>query len=297
MTIDLAAGARAITNVARRDATLLAADGRDIAVRVTDAIGPEQSVFIYMNGTAGKAHLFDGMADELAQRGVTSYSITSRTHLDEAGQVLPDVGHGIHSSDLDRVVQLATREHPDTPAAIGGTSLGAVIAMHYNATRNAQQLPVLAMSPVLLDRFLPFGDKLKLAGSLVSSRVGDKLVATPMSVGRTMTSNPASEYVTKAAEMSEIRVPARIFRDVARMQIDIARHGSNVSAPARVVLAGDDQVSVNALASLGARRAGATTEVIPGAPHELSQEWTDQRVVDAIANAPTRLPAPVPARR
>ncbi len=290
MTIDIAGGARAAASIMRRDASLLAADGRQIGVRVTEAVGPEKSVLVYMNGTAGHAGLFDGMADELAERGITSYSITSRTHLDDAGNVLPDVGHRIHSDDLDRVVQLATREHPDTPAAIAGTSLGAVIAMHYNATRNTQGLPVLAMAPVAFDRFLPFSEKAKLVGSLFSSRVSNQLVNTPMSVGRTMTHNPASEYVTRADEMSQLKVPVRIFRDVAKMQIDILRHGQKATGELDVVLGGADQVGVNALAKLAAKRAAPGVEVrtIPGAPHELSQEWQDARVVDTIADVALR---------
>ena len=179
MTIDLVAGARAITSVARRDATLLARDGRDVAVHVTDAIGPEQSVRVYMNDTAGTACLFDGMADQLAQRGITSYSITSSAQRDSAGKVLPHVGHGIHSDDLARVVRLATRGYPDTPATIADTSLAAVIAMHFTAARNVRGLPVVALAPVVLDRFLPFADKAKLAASLASSRASDALVNTP----------------------------------------------------------------------------------------------------------------------
>lgn len=284
MALELGAASRAIAGIARRDASILAADGRDIGVRVTSAIGQERSLLVYMNGTAGQARLFDGMADELARRGITSYSITSRTHLDEAGRVLPDVGPGIHADDLDRVVNLALREHPDTPATVAGTSLGAVIAMHYNATRNSRGLPVVALAPVVLDRFLPFGDKVRLAGSLVSRRMGEALVNTPMSVGRTMTTNPASEYVTRAGEMANLKVPARIFRDVARMNLDIARQGADVGGAAHVVLGGADQVGVNRLSSLLARRAGATVETIPGAPHELSQQWSDRRVVDAISD-------------
>ena len=289
MSIDLAGGARAIAGIARRDASLLAADGRQIGLRVTNAIGPERSVLVYMNGTAGHARLFDGMADELAERGITTYSITSRTHLDDAGRVLPDAGHRIHADDLDRVVRLAMREHPDTPAAIAGTSLGAVIAMHYNATRNVHGLPVVALAPVVLDRFLPFTDKLRLAKSLVSSRAGSELVNTPMSVGRTMTTNPASEYVTRAAEMADLRVPARIFRDVARMNLDIARHGGQSTGRLHTVFGGADEVGINAVGKLVAHRAAprelrAPAITIAGAPHELSQEWHDPRVVDAIAN-------------
>jgi alpha-beta hydrolase superfamily lysophospholipase len=212
--------------------------------------------------------------------------------MDEAGRVLPDVGHDIHADDLDRVVELALREHPDTPAAIAGTSLGAVISMHYNATRNTHGLPVLALAPVVLDRFLPFGDKLKFAASLVSSRASESLVATPMSRGIRMTTNAASEYVTHADEMSHLRVPVRIFRDVARMDLDIARHGGDVGGATRVVLGGADEVSVNRLASVLGRRAGATVETISGAPHELSQEWNDPRVVDAFADAALSAPLP-----
>lgn len=289
MTIDLAAGARAAVSVARRDASLLARDGRGIAVRVTDAVGPEKSVLVYMNGTAGSAQLFDGMADQLARRGITSYSITSRTHLDDAGRVLPDVGHRIHSDDLDRVVQLAMREHPDTPAAIAGTSLGAVIAMHYNTTRNTHGLPVVALAPVVLDRFLPFTDKLRLGAALVSSRASNALVNTPMSMGRTMTRNPASQYVTRAEEMAKLRVPARIFRDVAHMNVETAVRGGNATGNLHVVLGGADEVSFNSLARLASRRAvpaelRSPIREISGAPHELSQEWHDPRVVDAIAD-------------
>src|SRR5688572_29854523 len=61
MAIDLRAGARALAGMVRRDASVLARDGRQIGVRVTNAIGPERSVLIYMNGTAGAPHLLDAM--------------------------------------------------------------------------------------------------------------------------------------------------------------------------------------------------------------------------------------------
>ena len=76
---------------------------------------------------------------------------------------------------------------------------------------------------------MPTRSLVRLARSLVSSRAGSALVNTPMSVGRTMTTNPASEYVTRAAEMADLKVPARIFRDVARMNIDVARHGDGAT--------------------------------------------------------------------
>lgn len=279
---------RMITSTARREASLLARDGQSIGVRVTEAIGTPKATLVYMNGTAGTARLFDGMADELAKHGVTSYSVTSRTHLDEAGGVLADSGFRIHADDLDRVVELAAREHPDTPGAIAGTSLGAVIAMHYNATRNGRALPVVAMSPVVLERFLPFADKLRLARGIASSSASGALVNTPMSVGRTMTTNhTGSEYITRAAEMAKTKVPARVFRDVLRMNLETALKGPRATGPLQVVLAGADQVGINASAKVIARRAApdglrAPVREIPGAPHELSQESHDPRVVNAI---------------
>lgn len=289
MVVGTSSVTRAAGAVVRRNASVLAADGRSIGVRVTQAMGRERSVLVYMNGTAGGAGLFDGMASRLAERGITSYSITSRTHLDDLSRVLPDTGHRIHSDDLERVVRLATTEHPGVPATIAGTSLGAVIAMHYNATRNVRGLPVVALAPVALDRFLPFRDKVKLAASLVSRRAGASLVQTPMSVGRTMTTNPASEYVTRAEEMARLRVPARIFRDVLRMNLDTLRGGRSAHGPLHVVLAGADQVGVNPVSRVVARAAAPSHLRAPlvelrGAPHELSQEWHDPRVVDAIAD-------------
>ena len=63
----------------------------------------------------------------------------------------------------------------------------------------------------------------------------------------------------------------------------IALVHDHVGGPTHVVLGSADQVGVNPLARLVAKRAGATIETVPGGPHELSQEWHDRRVVDAIA--------------
>src|SRR4051812_22226832 len=59
----------------RTDYTVPAAGGRpELAMRKTPAVGAEQAVAVFANGTNGKPEFFDRMADQLAQRGVTTYS-------------------------------------------------------------------------------------------------------------------------------------------------------------------------------------------------------------------------------
>lgn len=269
---------------------LIARDGATIGVHMTPAAGVERGLLIFQNGTTAGAEMFDGMAAKLAERGITSWSVRARSHLNAAGKVLPDVGAGIHADDLARVVARARSLSPNTPAAVSGASFGAVVAMHFNVGRNIDRLPVQALDPVLLDQFLPFGDKLRLAGSMVSDTFGRMKVNTPMSLGKTLTTNPASPYIKNAAALRATKVPARVFRDVARMDLDIMARGRRATqGPVQYVYSGHDEVAINATTKLMEKIAVPPSRHIPSktitdAPHDLSQQWHDPEVVDTISN-------------
>lgn len=274
--------ATALGNLGHMDSALVAKDGAQIAYRTSETAQAPKRVLVYMNGTAGTADLFDGMGEKLAEKGIKSYSITSRTGREHS---LFDAGFRRHADDLDRVVEQARLENPNVPVSVAGTSLGAVIAMHWNATQNAGGARVLALSPVILDRFQPFSDKVKLVGGLFSKRLAKSEVATPMKVGRTMSENPASPYNTR--DLSQTIVPVGIFDDVLKMNLDTLAHRGSTAGQVTVVKAGNDKVALNAVtgpftkASIPGDKRTVTT--VPRAAHELSQEWHRQDVVDLFA--------------
>jgi alpha-beta hydrolase superfamily lysophospholipase len=283
---------------------VLEGDGAKIALQVTEAAGMPKGVVVYMNGTAAPASFFDRMATKLAQdEGYTSYAISSRTGRVDSTSGLP-VTPGItpvgltrsvstdpkaYADDLARVVELARAEHPGAPMAVVGTSLGGVIANYFNATRNVHGVPVVSMSPVVLDRFQPFADKLRLLGSTVSDQVGERLVASPMTVGRRMSSMADSPYNTMA-NIADVKVPVKVFRSVLEMNAATAVRGPRHSTGhTTVVFAGDDKVAWNPSGKLASHlwntRANREVVVAEGAPHELSQETGNQSVLDAITGA------------
>jgi hypothetical protein len=83
------------------------------------------------------------------------------------------------------------------------------------------------------------------------------------------------------------------------MNFDIARHGRSATGSLHTVLGGADEVGINATSRPLAKIAAphATVETIPGAPHELSQEWQDPRVVDAFERAVLGSTSGLAARR
>lgn len=296
--MDLKTAGRGADSLVRRNLKLPAADGWRIPVRVTEAIGPRRGTLFFVNGTAGVPRLFDGMAAEAAAEGITTYSIGSRTHVTRAGAFLPNSGHRIHADDLDRVVTHGMGEQPGVPAGIAGVSLGATIVMHYNVTRNVHHLPVTAFNPVVIPKFLPPGDVAKVGLAILHRPAGDTLVDTPMKAGKVMSRNAGSAYNRHRERMARIEVPARIFDDVVGMTTDVVVRGRrHAMAPLHLVVSGarDDEVGVTAAARVVARfaaprRLRERATVVPGMPHEASQEWQNRDVVEQLVGA-------VPLRR
>lgn len=262
------------------DLQLQSSDAHQIDVRTTQATGPTRMVNVYMNGTLGTPDMFDQMGETLAQGGVTSYAIGSRTGSEwlerQRGEHL-DLGR--YADDVEAVVRRAKQEHPGSPVRVIGTSFGGTVVQEWNIHHNADRVPVLALSPVTLDTFMPLGQRPAVFAALLGNdAAARKLLDTPMSVGVRMSDNPQSRYNTDPA-MHDLHVPAGFWRDDLAMNADILRHHGDGRGPLQVVLAGADAVNNNAVAKLAARAAGAQVSTIAGAAHDLSQEVGSREVV------------------
>jgi alpha-beta hydrolase superfamily lysophospholipase len=185
------------------------------------------------------------------------------------------------------VVARARAENPGVPVTVMGVSLGADIAMDWSAEKNKDHLPVVLMSPVILPKYLGPIDLLKVAVGLLIPPLGKRWkVHSPMSKGAKLTTNPASseDHLPNAKAM---KVPANLFDDVVKMAAKTAIHGRSMKGDMLVLEAGADQVALNPITGpfthlIGAQHKQVTK--LPGAAHDLSQEYHRQDVVDALAN-------------
>lgn len=261
--------------VSHVDGLLKASDGASIAFRTTAPAGKPKAVLVLQMGTLGKREYFDGLGELLAKEGVKSYAVEPRTYAAK---------HWQHALDLDQVVRLAARENPGAPLTVGGVSLGSAIALDWSARHNPKGLKVLAMSPVVMPRFLGPIEMGKAAAGNLSERIGKHLVNTPMSKRIPLTTNPASPEF-RFSNPETMKVPAKLFGDVVTMTAEVGAKGHRMRGPLFVAMAGDDKVAVNlatrAFTKL-IRSSDKTVEVFPKLAHDLSQEWHDPRLVRKI---------------
>lgn len=279
-------GARTTAHLNR---SVTAMDGRTIAIRTSETTGKPSIINVHMNGTLGTADMFDQMGEKLASDvNARSYAIGSRTGAEWRTTSGPTPNLERYADDVQRVVDLAVRENPGVPVAVTGTSLGGTVVEHFNVIRNPAGHPVLALAPVTFDKFMPMRQRLTVAHALTGNRnAAATLTDTPMSLGKTMTTNPLSKYHKLPTET--MRVPAGLWRDDMLMNLDIAAHRGDAHGPLEVVLAGADQVNLNPVARVYTRILGVKPTVAAAAAHDLSQEVTNANVLRSLEGFLTRM--------
>lgn len=263
------------TRAAHPEGTFMASDGMAIAYRKTLPPGAPRALVVMQQGTLGKPGDFDLMGEALAASGIHSYALGARTHAEDYRQ---------HARDLDQLVALARKEHPGVPVTVMGVSLGAMVALDWSANHNPEHLPVIALAPVVANRFLGLKDTARIGAGLLSDKAAAAPVNTPMSAGVPLTTNPLSP-AARPDHPERMTVPARLFGDVLKMSGEVARQGRHMTGPLYVALAGNDQVALNPATRAFTRTILSRDRQIhsfAGAAHDLSQETHRPELVSAL---------------
>ena len=261
------------------NARFASSDGEHTAdYRVTrdDDVEP-RLVIVAQMGTLSQPEYFDLMADQLAPQGAVCYALPARRR-----QARRFTQHG---ADLQRMVEIARRDHPGLPTVVVGVSLGAEIEASWNAHFNRRvRIPYVLMDPVVASKpsWFPLRDLGRVLQALVSRRAAEKPVASPASAGASLTSNPQSaEWQLHDPSAT---VPAGLFADNVRMALDALLH-RDATAPVLVLQAGDDAIAVNAVSRLWARLLPSrdrTIVTVPGVQHDMTQETNHPQVLGTI---------------
>lgn len=261
--------------VAHADGTFTASDGKAIAYRQTVPAGEPKAIVVMQQGTLGKPTDFDLMGEALAASGIHSYALGARTEAQDYRQ---------HAADLEQLVEIARKEHPGVPVTVMGVSLGAMIALDWSARHNDEHLPVVAMAPVVANRFLGVADTARIGAGLFSDKAADARVDTPMSAGVPLTTNPRSP-AAHLEHPEQMKVPARLFGDVLKMSGEVALKGRHMTGPLFVAMAGNDQVAVNGATQAfvrGIKSEERRVQTFAHTAHDLSQETHRPELVGAL---------------
>lgn len=261
---------------AHRDGRWRSQDGSERAYRVTLTQGPPRAVVVMQQGTLGRPEDFDGLGSRLAQRGVLSYALGARSQAADGR---------LHADDLQALVARAREEHPGVPVVVMGVSLGAGIALDWRARHGQDGTPVVAMAPVVVPKYLGLRDLVGIAGAMLRSAWGDRPVASPMSAGRALTTNPLSPAFDLPAD-PKLAVPAALFAQLTQMTWRAWGQGGQSSGPLFLAQGGADAVTYHAPAKAFARllRGPVEAQAFPGLGHDLSQEWHDPTWVRALGD-------------
>lgn len=261
---------------AHSDGAVTATDGATIAFRRTFAPGgPPKDVFVLLQGTLAKPRFGDGLANALAKDGIATYATAPRTAAPNFEQ---------YARDLQSVVEKARLENPGASVTVGGVSAGANFTLLWK-TMFGGDTPTIAMSPVVVPKFLGPIDLLKVGAGMVDKKAARWLVNTPMSRHVPLTTNPASPEA-HLFHPDQLKVPAGFFDDVTKAIGVAAARGPEMKGSLHIAMAGGDQVAFNPATKLASLAFGAphkTVTTFPGLAHDLTQEFQDRALVETIS--------------
>jgi alpha-beta hydrolase superfamily lysophospholipase len=125
-------------------------DGGRVVVHVWDNDAP-RFIALIAHGYGEHARRYDHVAERLLEAGAVVYAPDHFGHGRSQGERALVTEVGALSDDLQRVRELAEREHPGLPVVLIGHSMGGLIATHY-AQRQGEELNALVLSGPAIGR-------------------------------------------------------------------------------------------------------------------------------------------------
>jgi lysophospholipase len=247
-------------------------DGDEVFYRVWRGPDP-RAVVVLSHGYAEHSGRYAHVAERLVGAGFVVYAPDHRGHGHSVGERGDIVSWDSVVSDLDSVVDVAVKEHPDAPVFLVGHSLGGAIAVAYALAHQdrlaglALSAPALQVAPELLALAdlpeipaLPLADAVSSDPVVVQAYKDDPLVYQGPPP-RNLLLMMADAAQTLVSRLPELTVPVQVM------------HGS-----------ADALVPLGALRAVvsGVSSADLVAQVWSGLFHEILNEPTHGAVLDAL---------------
>jgi alpha-beta hydrolase superfamily lysophospholipase len=238
---------------------------------------PTRAVVVISHGAGEHSGRYERAALELAGLGYPVYALDHRGHgRSEGSRALVDRLDNA-AADLDVLIDLARREHPDTPLFLLGHSLGATIALRY-ALRHQDKLDGLILSGALAVIDLPPAP-VRLAARALSATVPwmPALGVDPATVSR----DPAEVEAYRTDPLVHHgKLPVRTIAEIAAATEAFPEQVGSLTLPLLLVHGSEDRlVSVRGSRMVYERASSQdkTLEIYDGLYHEVLNELPADR--------------------
>jgi acylglycerol lipase len=245
-----------------------------------------RAVVVISHGAGEHSGRYRHVARQLAELGYPVYALDHRGHGRSAGpRALVDRLDNA-AADLDVLIDIARREHPDTPLFLLGHSLGGTIALRY-ALRHQDKLDGLILSGALAVIDLPPAP-LRVAVralSAIAPRM-PALAVDPATVSR----DPAQVEAYRTDPLVHHgKLPMRTVAEIAAATEAFPEQVPNLTLPILLVHGSEDRlVSVQGSRMVYERASSEdkTLEIYDGLFHEVLNELPEDRarvIADIVA--------------
>jgi len=236
-----------------------------------------RAVVVISHGAGEHSGRYERPALELAELGYPVYALDHRGHGRSAGsRALVDRLDNA-AADLDVLIDLARREHPDTPLFLLGHSLGATIALRY-ALGHQDKLDGLILSGALAVIDLPPAPVRLVARALSAIAPWmPALAVDPATVSR----DPAEVEAYRTDPLVHHgKLPVRTVAEIAAATEAFPGQVGSLTLPLLLVHGSEDRlVSVRGSRMVHERASSAdkTLEIYDGLFHEVLNELPEDR--------------------
>lgn len=259
-------------------------DGYGYFLRRWSTQGAPRATLVFLHGMGAHSGWFAQLGAALAAEGVASYAF------DLPGHGFTDGARGDLASFariglvLEDTLRLAQREHRDTPLFLGGLSLGGILALREAMRRSGDATfsGYIALSPPILDTFIPPLDKLRMFARLPFAPTAK--AKCPLGYGTRIVVDAAAQRCAEADRLGLREVTLRTYWHTLAAIVALARGGGRIDAPVLMMIGAQDRVGSPASMRWMAKRIGANATVREYADlgHDLKIEPHPERLAHDI---------------
>jgi acylglycerol lipase len=238
---------------------------------------PTRGVVVISHGAGEHSGRYERPALELAELGYPVYALDHRGHGRSGGRRALVDRLDNAAADLDVLVDLAGREHPDTPLFLLGHSLGATIALRYALGRQ-DKLDGLILSGALAVIDLPPAP-VRLAARALSATIP---WMPALSVDPATVSRDAAEVEAYRTDplVHHGKLPVRTVAEIAAATEAFHGQVGSLTLPLLLVHGSEDRLVSAQGSRMVYERASSedkTLEIYDGLFHEVLNELPEDR--------------------
>lgn len=269
--------------------TVQAADGIPLVYETVASADPK-ALLLHVHGLGINRKYVLPLAAQLAEKGITTCAMDVRGHGESGGDRGYIEDYRLFLSDVRHVVEDIRSGQPDLPLFLSGLSLGGQIALATAMAYPKMLRGVIALSPVLVDSYLPLSLKAVMIGKMAAGSLFGELhrhrYPTALGLGIKVSSNPAGNELMANDSQRQNEVTVKLYWEILLMNIFLGRHPQLLTTSLLLLLAGDDRVGQNwAMRSFfrSLTLADKTLVEYPDLCHDLALEYHEPQIAQDMA--------------